>query len=99
MNVPKFLWGEAVLTAAYLINRMPLRTLDYKTPLEFLQGTNSFIIPPKVFGCVCFVRDHRPSVGKLDARALKCIFVGIQLLKKDTNVGVRLSERCLSALM
>ena len=22
-NVPKFFWGEAVLTAAYLINRMP----------------------------------------------------------------------------
>lgn len=24
----------------------------------------------------CFVRDHRPSVGKLDPRAVKCIFVG-----------------------
>jgi len=23
MNVPKYLWGEAILTAAYLINRMP----------------------------------------------------------------------------
>ncbi|XP_073098849.1 uncharacterized protein [Elaeis guineensis] len=78
----EFLWGEAVLTAAYLINRMPLRTLDYKTPLECLQGTNSFIIPPKVFGCVCFVRDHRPSVGKLDARALKCIFVGYSSTQK-----------------
>ena len=33
-------------------------------------------MPPKVFGCVCFVRDHRPSVGKLDPRAVKCIFVG-----------------------
>ncbi|XP_073109504.1 uncharacterized protein [Elaeis guineensis] len=72
----------SVLTAAYLINRMPLRTLDYKTPLECLQETNSFIIPPKVFGCVCFVRDHRPSVGKLDARALKCIFVGYSATQK-----------------
>ncbi|XP_073104431.1 uncharacterized protein [Elaeis guineensis] len=62
---------------------MPLRTLDYKTPLECLQGTNSFIIPPKVFGCVCFVRDHRSSVGKLDTRALKCIFVGYSSTQKE----------------
>ena len=32
MNVPKFLWGEAIKTATYLINRMPLRVLGYKTP-------------------------------------------------------------------
>jgi len=24
---------------------------------------------------VCFVRDHRPSVGKLDPRAVRCIFI------------------------
>ncbi|XP_073105203.1 uncharacterized protein [Elaeis guineensis] len=36
----------------------------------------------EVFGCVCFVRDHRPSVGKLDARALKCIFVDYSSTQK-----------------
>jgi IS30 family transposase len=35
MNVPKLLWGEAVKTVAYLINRMPSRVLNYKTPIEF----------------------------------------------------------------
>ena len=24
---------------------------------------------------MCFVRDHRPSVGKLDPRAVRCIFI------------------------
>lgn len=76
MNVPKFLWTEAVMTAAYLINRMPSRMLDYKTPIECLKGETSYVVPPKVFGCVCFVKDYRPSVGKLDSRALKCVFVG-----------------------
>jgi transposase InsO family protein len=76
MNVPKFLWSEAVMTAVYLINRTPSRLLGWKTPYEMLRGVNEFVIPPKVFGCTCFVRDHRPSVGKLDPRAVKCIFVG-----------------------
>jgi hypothetical protein len=82
MNVPKFLWGEAVKTAAYLINRMPSRVLNYKTPIECLSGTNSFIVPPKVFGCTCFVHDYRNSVGKLDPRAVKCIFLGYSPTQK-----------------
>ena len=79
MNVPKAYWGDAVLSAAYLINRMPLKTLGFKSLLEILHGTNSYTIPPKVFGCVCFV--HR-SVGKLDPRALKCVFVGYSVTQK-----------------
>ncbi len=76
MNVPKFLWSEAVMTATYLINRTPSRILGMQTPCEMIFGKNEFVVPPKVFGCTCFVRDHRPSVGKLDPRAVKCIFIG-----------------------
>jgi hypothetical protein len=36
MNVPKFLWREAVMTATYLINRMPSRVLGMKTPYEMI---------------------------------------------------------------
>ena len=36
MKVSKYLWGETVLTAAFLINWMPLRALNYRTPLECL---------------------------------------------------------------
>ena len=76
MNVPKFLWSEAVMTATFLINHMPRRILNMKSPCELLLGENKFVVPPKVFGCTCFVRDHRPSVTKLDPRAVKCIFIG-----------------------
>jgi hypothetical protein len=82
MNVPKFLLSEAIMTATYLINRTPSRVLGMKTPYEMLFGKNNFVVPPNVFGCTCFVRDHRPSVGKLDPRAIKCIFVGYSLGQK-----------------
>ena len=38
-HVPKHLWGEAVLTATYLINRLPCRILQYQTPKDVLMQT------------------------------------------------------------
>lgn len=37
MNVPKCFWSYGVLTATYLVNRLPSRVLDFKCPLEVLQ--------------------------------------------------------------
>ncbi|XP_019256261.1 PREDICTED: uncharacterized protein LOC109234647 [Nicotiana attenuata] len=70
MNLPKPYWGEAILVPAYLINRMQLKNLNFQSPLEALKCKNDYIVPPKVFGCVCFV--HTRSSGKLDPRAIKC---------------------------
>jgi hypothetical protein len=39
-------------------------------------GTTSFKVPPKKFGCICFVHNTSPGISKLDVRAHKCIFVG-----------------------
>jgi hypothetical protein len=76
MNVPKYLWGEVVMISVYLINRSPSRVLGMRSPAELLLGQREFKIPPRVFGCVCFVHDHRPLVGKLDPHTIKCVFVG-----------------------
>lgn len=81
MHVPKYLWGEAVLTASYLINRMPTRVLKVVTPLECLKKTFSESriysdLPLKVFGCTVFVHIPDKFRSKLDPRAEKCIFIG-----------------------
>ena len=81
MNVPKYLWSEAVMTAIYLINRMPSRILGMKSP-ELLLGRCDFKVPPKVFCCVCFIKEHRLVVSKLDPQAVKCIFVGYASTQK-----------------
>jgi streptogramin lyase len=81
------------MTATYLINRRPSRILGMKSPAELLLGRCDFKVPPKAFGCVCFVKDHQPTVGKLDPQVMQCIFV--PLLKKGTSVGIVLVEDCL----
>ncbi|XP_076932831.1 uncharacterized protein LOC143598514 [Bidens hawaiensis] len=76
-------WGDAFLTASYLINRMPTPVLHGKTPFSILfpNGT-PFPLEPKVFGCVAYVHDHCPKVTKLDPRAIRCVFVGYSRVQK-----------------
>uniref|UniRef100_A0A5B6ZV70 Integrase catalytic domain-containing protein n=1 Tax=Davidia involucrata TaxID=16924 RepID=A0A5B6ZV70_DAVIN len=83
MHVPKLFWGDAVLTATYLLNRMPSRVLKGKSPFQILfPGKNPFPLPPKVFGCVSFVHNLTPGRDKLDPRAHKCIFLGYSRTQK-----------------
>ncbi|RVW89009.1 Retrovirus-related Pol polyprotein from transposon TNT 1-94 [Vitis vinifera] len=88
MNVPKLFWGQAVLTAAYLINRMPSRVLKFQTPCQTLLKsfpTTRLIstVPPKIFGCSVFVHINQQHRSKLDPRSLKCIFLGYSSNQKE----------------
>ncbi|KAJ0778869.1 putative RNA-directed DNA polymerase [Helianthus annuus] len=82
-HVPRHFWGDAVLTAAYLINRMPSSVLRGQTPFSVLfpRGT-PFPLEPQIFGCVAYVHDHRPGVPKIDPRAIRCVFVGYSRVQK-----------------
>lgn len=81
MNVPKYLWDEAVLTATNLINRMPSRVLGFTSPRDKLLTVFPHCLllsklPFKTFGCTAYVYSHTPGIGKLDRRSIKCIFLG-----------------------
>ncbi|KAK0585817.1 hypothetical protein LWI29_034389 [Acer saccharum] len=90
-NVPKYFWGKAVLTATYLINRMPSRVLKFQTPCQAILHSypDTQIIsslPLKVFGCTTFVHIHQHHSSKLDPKAIKCLFLGYSPTKKGYNV-------------
>ncbi|GMI89878.1 hypothetical protein HRI_002657100 [Hibiscus trionum] len=86
-NVPKKYWGEAVLTATFMMNRLSTKVLGSQSPIQtltkFFPHLNlSLNLQPRVFGCVAFVHLHSPNRGKLDPRAVKCIFLGYSSTQK-----------------
>ncbi|KAJ9672937.1 hypothetical protein PVL29_026268 [Vitis rotundifolia] len=82
-NVPFRFWGDAVLTACYLINRMPSSVLHDRIPHSLLFPDQPlYFLPPRVFGCTCFVHILTPGQDKLSAKAMKCLFVGYSRLQK-----------------
>ncbi|RVW40927.1 Retrovirus-related Pol polyprotein from transposon TNT 1-94 [Vitis vinifera] len=75
--------GDAVLTACYLINRMPSSVLHDQIPHSLLFPDQPlYFLPPRVFGCTCFVHILTPGQDKLSAKAMKCLFLGYSRLQK-----------------
>ena len=76
-KVPQLFWGDAILAACYLINCMPSSVLHDQIPHSILLSTQPlFNLPPRVFGCVCFVHILTPGQDKLSAKATKYVFLG-----------------------
>ena len=76
-------WENVVLTACYLINRMPSSILHYQIPHSLLFPTQPlYFLPSRVFGCTCFIHTLTPGQDKLSANAMKCIFLGYSRLQK-----------------
>lgn len=76
INVPKYFWGDVVLTTRFLINRMPF-TLASETSFKCLfPNSHMFEITSRIFGCVCFVHFVNTSMDKLSSRSIRCIFLG-----------------------
>ena len=73
VGLPKTFWGEAANTTAYVINRCPSSALNFKTPMEAWSGEPPDYSRLKVFGSLAFAHVKQ---GKLDARAVKCVFIG-----------------------
>ncbi|KAM0055171.1 putative RNA-directed DNA polymerase [Helianthus debilis subsp. tardiflorus] len=73
-------WPEAASTATYLINRLPTKALDSKTPIqvlsEFTKIPPPLTLPPRVFGCTVYAHIPKHDRGKLGPCAEKCVFVG-----------------------
>lgn len=88
MNVPKKYHLESILTTAYIINRLPMCLLGGNSPLEtFTPKPNSFLVPPKVFGCNCFVHMLRPKCKDPNPGSLLNWFSCFSRIHNSSDLG------------
>lgn len=86
-NLPNTYWGEAVMTATYLQNKLPTRIMQM-TPYESWHNRKPNVNNLKVFGCRAFAHIPKQNRNKLQAKAHEYIFIGYPQASK----GYRLLE-------
>src|ERR1044072_3169604 len=74
-TLPESLWGEALKTAAYILNRVPTNAAA-KTPYELWIGRKPSLNHFHVWGCPAEARPYRPNEKKLDSRTVSSYFIG-----------------------
>jgi hypothetical protein len=78
MNVPGMFWGEAVRHSVHLLNRLPTKTMGYRTPFEAWNGRKPQLGHFRVFGCKAHVRPSVPHLKKLDDRSVPMVYLGVE---------------------
>lgn len=97
-SIPNRYWGEVVLRASYLINRLPSNVLSYQTLLHNLTTIFPHVrilssLSPKVFCCIVYVHQTSPNRHKLEPKALKCIFIAYSPTQKGYKCYYPLSQK------
>ena len=74
-EAPLNLWGEAILSACHIQNRIPYKK-NGKTPYELWKGYALNIAYLKVWGCLTKVLLLRPKKQKLGPKTFDAMFIG-----------------------
>jgi transposase InsO family protein len=73
-------WAEAVMTAAYTLNRLPCKPYhEDKTRFEAYYGVKPDVSNLRSFGCHCWVREYDQNLKIWSSRGTRHRFVGYSL--------------------
>ncbi|XP_074569538.1 uncharacterized protein LOC141826187 [Curcuma longa] len=73
-NLPISYWGDALLVATYILNRVPSKSVP-STPYERWTGRKPDLSNLRPWGSAAYVHDKTHKYGKLGPRGRKCIFI------------------------
>ena len=71
-EMDKRFWGEAVTITSHLINLSHSSGINFEQPDTLWYGRVPDFVLLKPFGCRAYAHEKQ---GKLDSRALKCVFL------------------------
>ncbi|RYE04909.1 MAG: hypothetical protein EOP33_08175, partial [Rickettsiaceae bacterium] len=75
-NLPKLIWGEAILAAVYLYNRTPNSSIEFKTPYYLKYREIPNIENIRVFGSLTYYKEPSLFTKKLDPKATPYYLIG-----------------------
>jgi hypothetical protein len=73
-GMPAVFWGEAVVTAVYILNHSPTKALNGRMSYEAWHGRKPAVSHLRVFGCLTFGKELG-HIGKLDDRSTTGVFI------------------------
>jgi transposase InsO family protein len=71
-------WGEAVNAAVYLLNQVPTKAVEGKTPFEAWYRKKPMVHHLKTYGCIVYVKNTTPHLKKMEDHGRKMIFIGYE---------------------
>lgn len=79
-GLPKMMWEQAVLTAAYLGNRCPTAAFrESKTSYDMWYHRKPDVDNLRVFGSIAYTHIPKQPRGKLDARSQMNVMIEIRI--------------------
>ena len=73
-NLPISFWGDALLIAVYILNRIPSKSVS-STPYELWTRRKLDLSMLKPWGCTTYVHDTSSKFRKLGPRGRKSVFI------------------------
>ena len=75
LTVPDSLWGDALKTAMYILNKVPSTAVP-TTPFELWTGRKPNLRHLYIWGCPAEARVFNPDEKKLDLKTISEYFIG-----------------------
>ena len=78
-DLPRELWGEAVSSAIYILNRTSTKALQGKSSHEVWTGKKPLVDHMRTFGSIVHVKNTKGHLTKLEDRSQPMAFIGYEL--------------------
>ena len=75
-GLPLSYWGDCVLCAVHIINRLPTAALNFQTPYETLYNELPSYDQLRTFDCLALATNPNRDTDKFSPRGIPCVFLG-----------------------